>query len=37
MIRILENQEVYTEHERELNKEERVKYEQDKIKEKEIF
>ena len=37
MIRILENQEVYTEHERELNKEERAKYEQDKQKEKVLF
>jgi len=33
MIRILENREYYTEHERELNKEEKQKYEEEKLKE----
>jgi hypothetical protein len=32
MIKILENREYYTEHERELNKEEKKKYEEDKLK-----
>jgi hypothetical protein len=32
MIRILESREYYTEHERELNKEEKKKYEEDKLK-----
>ena len=32
MIRILESREYYTEHERELNKEEKKKYEEEKLK-----